>query len=629
MKCTKHKNFVTIGVTLLYLCIFGYFWGYDVDDDNPTQLTGHSAPRAKAAPVPTAECNRGAKNDVCCLLPADFTASSLWTEMLTNILTASSTSSSLRGPSEVELRKLLYSTVPPSRLRRALRSRPANVATIAHIAEILQARIRSPETSPPLKIAVLGGSVTIGRGCGPGMQDVACAWPNRFESLINSLAGIDLVKIVNMGNGGTSTSQGRVIIKYWMYPKELAKYGPDVIINSFSANDSLPPGWWLKGDEKPETIDGVKNAAWDANQGFLRAALQTKLCSVPPLVLHVDDYLGHQQDALLGDMQYNDAVTRLSQWYGTGFVSYADVVRDLVYVNTSETTFSAAWGKTEDDKLKVDVHFGPAAHQVIAWTLAFAAIDMASGYCNDRNYDMARIADAAHNLTTGDAAVVVEADNNHLGGLEVVTVLPPPLTRDLMFHKVSDLWNESIVADKKNIQEYCTGANGGTTHTNPCVFAFNIGPSGMSNSNTFNSYVKPYISNNDGWGWEDSIKKYGWTNKLGFVAKKAKAKFVVAVKNLDRPIRVITLITMKSYGDKWEGSLARFDVSVSGSDKIAGVVRTSMDVAGVHNSTASISHTSVMRLDKGGARKGDDLMLEIELLGGTEFKIQGMMMCSF
>merc|ERR1719469_1382661 len=107
------------------------------------------------------------------------------------------------------------------------------------------------------------------------MADYTCAWPARFEKLVNALAGSEVVRVTNLGNGGTSTGQGSVLVKYWMYPGDLAKYGPDVIVNSFSANDSLPPGWWLKGKDKPETIAGVRDAAWASNQPFIRTALSS------------------------------------------------------------------------------------------------------------------------------------------------------------------------------------------------------------------------------------------------------------------------------------------------------------------------------------------------------------------
>lgn len=561
-------------------------------------------------PPPAAPAFPGRPGDSACrLLPPGASASSLWTSLLDEILSAS-VASHPASPPAPETERLLRTAISPARLRRAVRSRSFIRASVARAAEIIAARLADPANNPPLRVAVLGGSVTIGRGCGSGMADRECAWPARAEKLINSLAGADIVRVTNLGNGGTSTSQGSVTIKYGMYPGELAKSGPDLIINSFSANDSLPPGWWLKGDEKPETIGGVRDSAWKSNQDFVRTALSSNPCGTPPLVIHVDDYLGHQQDPLLGEMQYNNAMSQLSRWYGTGLVSYADAVRDLVYQDTSETTFSPPWPVQKDKTLKVDVHFGPAAHQVIAWAVAFAAIDAAVDYCGDAGHPTG---------TAGD------------GGLETNEwALPPPLDPNLMLHDVTEMWRKSAKEAAGTREKLCDGEDGGGRRENPCVVAARIGPSGFTAARQFNTYIQPFLSSNDGWGWEDDMKGYGWTNKLGWVAKRSDAKFVLTLKDLDRPVRLVTLIYMRSYGDKWEGSAARFTAHVSRGGDGGGEESTATTVSGHHNTTASVSFTEVMELEgRATAGMGDTLVLEVELVGGATFKIQGLMLCSF
>jgi len=169
--------------------------------------------------------------------------------------------------------------------------------------------------------------------------------------------------------------------------------------------------------------------------------------------------------------------------------------------------------------------------------------------------------------------------------------------------------------------------------------AFMIGPSAIKNAGAFNKYIGGFVQKSDGWGWEDNMKTYGWTNKLGWVAKKAGAKVVLALDELHQPLRRISLISMKSYGEKWEGSEAKFTATVSlkqqntthhsapvGSDP---TTTTTMHVLGSHNSTTSVSYTDVMELSGHGAGVGDGLTLEIELVGGTTFKIQGLMICSY
>jgi len=50
------------------------------------------------------------------------------------------------------------------------------------------------------------------------------------------------------------------------------------------------------------------------------------------------------------------------------------------------------------------------------------------------------------------------------------------------------------------------------------------------------------------------IKGCRWNNKLGWVAQRSGAKFVLTLKKLKRLVRFMTIINMRSYGDKWGGA---------------------------------------------------------------------------
>jgi len=93
--------------------------------------------------------------------------------------------------------------------------------------------------------------------------------------------------------------------------KELDKEGADVIINSYSTNDSLHP-WGLEWP-KDDLIGLTAVQIQERLQGFIRESLQVNPCGVPPLVVHVDDYLGPQQPALLGELSWVKEMTQLSK----------------------------------------------------------------------------------------------------------------------------------------------------------------------------------------------------------------------------------------------------------------------------------------------------------------------------
>jgi hypothetical protein len=54
--------------------------------------------------------------------------------------------------------------------------------------------------------------------------------------------------------------------------------------------------------------------------------------------------------------------------------------------------------------------------------------------------------------------------------------------------------------------------------------------------------------------------RFGWQNKIGLVASKVGASIVFTIPRIVNPIRVFTIHYMKSYGEKWAGSAAKFDL---------------------------------------------------------------------
>ena len=139
-----------------------------------------------------------------------------------------------------KMHELLNHTLAPSRLRKGLLHMPTADSTheiVKNVVRILQNRIRDPIHHPPLKVAVFGGSITIGRNCYKNrMQYKECAWPRRFELLINQFVGSEVIKVYNLAIAGTNTGTASSRVEYWMYPDELKEEGPDVIINSYSTN---------------------------------------------------------------------------------------------------------------------------------------------------------------------------------------------------------------------------------------------------------------------------------------------------------------------------------------------------------------------------------------------------------
>jgi len=575
---------------------------------------------------PTSSSAVFGSNDVCSYLPSSepSSATRLWQKYLPEILVASQNPlmPDLQTDDEIEkLRTILMETLSPSRMRRAVRHVPTfSHHIVKHVIEIIEKRIQDPQNNPPLKIAVFGGSVTLGRECIPKRQQyLDCAWPKRFELLVNQFFKTEVVKIYNLAVGGTSSHTGTNRIKYWMYDDPVLKTeGPDVIINSYSTNDSLPP-WdkkWPEDDLVTIVTDNVRN--W--LQYFVREALQSKLCAVPPLVVHVDDYLGPQQPLLLGEISYVSAMTQIAKYYDTVGISYGEVVRDIVYQDQSDTRFAGTG----------DVHYGYYAHQTIAWSVGFASLELLISYCDDEY-----IARTTTTTPPGDESENNAITKDHIRNNKLF--LPPPLTRKFLLENASSEFEAAVDdAHKSYVDNNCDSVDNSSSGTkrdlSPCVITW-ISTPGNFNNGMINRFMTKYQTVNDGWQSERQNGE-GWSNKDGWIATKTGATFTLAFENVEKKIRTVSFYFLRSYGDKWKDSRAKFTVervqkNPDGSTKTTTVV-SEEEIAGVHANEDykySLTLSETLKLSE-TVLEGETLAIGVTVVSGSHFKIMGMMLCN-
>jgi len=463
----------------------------------------------------------------------------------------------------------LLASLSPEMLQQGVRARPSGY-NFDHIADILHKRITGPDNSPPLKIAVVGGSVTRGQKCHepvlPGahrFQPTPCAWPSRVEHLINNLVGMELVKVYNLAVSATDLQFGTPLVKYWLFPQELLPDGPDVILSSYSTNEEI-----LHVD----TTTSVKyaNRERERIQEFITASRMARPCR-PPLVVFVDDYLGNRQDYILGEMTFNKVTTELAEWYGEVMhVSYADVVRRAIYANTNESIFTAPWPLETSGRYsgqpKVEVHFGMAGHVAIAWIFLYSMIEVVSGYCDNQAFQE-KMKREGHKGVFPKAVV------------DLMNAVPPPeLKPSLLLQSVSREWQANALYMRESQSECHVKA--GTSKT-PCAFAFLAGPDAtVQNPQQLHDYLKPFMVKNKGW---KPVMEYGGggiVEKPGLVATGANASMTLRLTNLDKVVQKINLQRIKSYGNKWLGSKARFTVHIENPGKAA--YKTEFVVGGYH-----------------------------------------------
>ena len=643
-----------------------------------------------ASPSTSPSTSPFAKNgDICSYFQMQpFTATRFWQDHLSQIMTASKNPlipELMTEEEDTKLHKLLEQVLTPARFRRGVRHMPTfsnGQASVKRVIQIIENRIRDPENHPPLKIAVFGGSVTIGRMCrlGKGMTDFDCAWPMRFQLLINQFAkqytiqtrrdrqhdhndhdnnehqkdadadadDLEIVKVYNMGVGGTGNEIGTNMVKFWMYrTAEISKTGPDIIINSYSTNESYVSKTLV--DLGVDLVTAVMDKARYGLQNFVRAALTSKRgCGeVPPLVVLVDDYLGPMQDALLGELSYNTAMTQLAKWYDTVAVSYGDVVRDLAWFEGDETFYS-----------KDDVHYGHWAHQTIAWSLGFASLELLSNYCDDEYVKRKQ------EIIMNQGTTLLTDDSDHEGpSMEIHEIgdegikkknnylfLPPPLTRDLMLKNAEADFNAALEsAYKSNANMNCSSTSiGNNTSTeianidkNPCIVAWISTPDGYG-ANDISIFMKYNTWRSgrpiDGWQVEKQSSE-GWKNKVGWVANRLNATFSLQFDNIAKDVNTVTIFFLRSYGEKWKDSRAKFAIShensrtgngdgriVSGAPDTSRIVSEG-EIEGFHNTTSSLTTLQEFQLSD-TIRKGESMSVKVDVVSGSTFKIMGIMICT-
>lgn len=529
-------------------------------------------------------------DDICSLVaqrtggvPFTTSVSHLWTRHFDNIVKASQHPSDPNYLHKEWIVSLLAS-LTPSMLQQGFRTKPSSVA-LERVLTLVRQRILNPHSTRPIKIAVVGGSVTGGGGCNRppipveghdknAMDSIKnamdCAWPKRLELLVNNLVGMQLVQVHNLAVGGTHLELPTPLIKYWLYPQELLPNGPDVIISSYSTNEQHTYPYRIDTTNTTKFAEIKRKRVND----FIETVHNSRPCDEPPFLMFLDDYLGNQQDRIVGETTYNKIVSELAEWYGDVMhVSYADVVRRVVYANTEEITFTPDWPIEKRGEYKgqhvVQPHFGMGGHVTIAWTLVFALGQAIAGCCENQHFldEMARL---KRQTMIPD------------GVTELMTTVPPPrLTTDLMLSNVTQAWRDNFHMQQGQRRALCSEDTYGKA---PCSFAFIAGQAGtVRNGSQLTNYLKRFGAfESDGWGPVVDLAAGGWSKKLGLVASKAGANMTVTVANIDKEIRVLNLQTLKSYGDKWEGSKARFTVRVQNPGKPEWI--DTFVIEGVHDS---------------------------------------------
>lgn len=134
--------------------------------------------------------------------------------------------------------------------------------------------------------------------------------------------------------------------------------------------------------------------------------------------------------------------------------------------------------------------------------------------------------------------------------------------------------------------------------------------------------IGPHLTLNDGWEELDEEKR-------GLVATSSDAELIMNF-NVTELVEKLNFIVMQSYGEDWADSCIEVKAKVLRRDRNAPSSEQTMQMNGFHAKNTSESFNYKMELGKNKAMSGDELIINIDLVGGTTFKIvMGMIFCRF
>jgi len=558
------------------------------------------------------------RTGLCSLLPPGISASHLWkehAEKLANITGRGIYKDETKQPAWIEE---MMEFLSPRFLRLGYRAPPLP-ETLQVILDIVYKRIQDPESNPPLKIAIFGGSVTLGRGScvdrfsdsnrnqDPAPKKQHCTWVNRMQVYADEFLGPNVIQVINLAAGGTNTGLATPIVLYQLYEQgsSLLPNGPDIIINSYTTNDALNHNH----DHDATNSTSFMETKLELQQQFIRSAMRSRPCSSLPLVAYFHDYVGNMHDRLLGEHINKNAIQELSGWYHTALISYSDAVERIVLANDKELAFSALWKH-------IDVHFGLQGHVAASWVLAFGVLQAVVDHCED-DYQVKETPFGEHH--NADVMDLVER------------VAPPPLNRETRLSTVSNKWKTEKERVAQEDRELCgVGDDSGSGATSaPCVLAFVANTAGtVRKAKALNKYLRPYIAANVGWIAKDDISQGGWSNKLGWVASEPGASLTLFADNIHTQARFIRIFHLKSYGEAWKNSTVSGTVrNIDSSNNNAEVVGE-FTLEGFWEDKFSLTVPYTIDLQEKAVQPGNRIELSLDLVEGAQFKITSIMVCN-
>jgi hypothetical protein len=437
----------------------------------------------------------------------------------------------------------------------------------------------------------------------------------------------------------------------------------DMVLQAYSTNDMHIQSV-LEAAEEQKTLGDM---GMEYAQNFVRTLWgassscnnnnNTSTHQHRPLLLWIDDYLGNEQRSILATTELNQKIQVLASYYGFASLSLGNAVRDLVYANTHEKLFSPQWYNgdkdTIDSNMVRQIHPEQGMHLSMMYIVAYNILNMFSTYCNSPASPYETTETTRRTLRAGlpeysnasNALPLFPHDIPH----HVHTVLPPPLTPTLSLEHVSAIWHYDA-----QMHDNASSTSADCDDTPQCFFSWVNGLDPTHTATHITALFQPYILDSGNWTVTDYRRqgKYGWGPIEGAVNSTMTLQF----NNVTQPIRRVGLFYVKSYGAKWDRSVVRFSffaknhrhnntnhttpnntmtrtldttttIITSSKTSTAWSLLGITDVKAYHDKHTTEMYVERVALDHPVAIR-DSLRLDMTLINGTSFKLQGLALCS-
>lgn len=549
------------------------------------------------------------------------------------------------------------------RLRRSVAHPPSNRA-MQQILSLIAHRLSDPTQHDPIRILVLGGSVTQGLACTAnsiGLPEafwmhpqLECAWPARLEHMLNHalFQGKSIFEVRNLAVPGSNSEVGAMVLEYQLLP-DLYHHVPHMILSSYSANDAQDPD--------PHATFHIHQ------QALVRATQRLRPCNDDlPLLVLVDDLFADMPSQAI---QQTGSLYKIASWYNAMAIAYSNVARHQV---VTHPTVNASGASIPNPLLGTPfntVHLGMGFHIGVAWTVLFNFVSAfqeachanpASLFHNDNDGDpFKRMADSALPTTTdsknGTSSSTATSSD---ASTTTTTVWMEWPTKDRgpigtgTTSQIRDEWlhnraqrNEQCQAEQQRLAVLATKQTNrnGTADALPpqqslystpvCAYAWMVNrQTSIYETKHVKAALAPVLQTQNGWAASGYPIKQPRT---GFYASEQNATFDLELRDISQDAKYLTVLSMKSYGPTWVGSKLRLHVSVMRKAAEAAApsppvaAEATYEIDGYHAVKTSVHFPHKFPVPGDGAKSGDTIRVNATLVSGSTFKIAGLAFCQY